>query len=244
MENILAFIDPIAKLLGNWSSEINVYSIILRITLAVIFGALIGWERSNKRHFAGLRTFILITLTSAVAAFMDSVINENNADFIPLLSAASVFCAIAISVKSVLFSAKNQIKGLTTSAGLIASAFFGLCIGVGFYTLALMIFAVLLIVLAWFPKIEIYLKNRSNHFEIHLELADKGSLQNFVTTIRKLGMRIDDIEINNAYAGSGLSVYSITLTIISAELKKYKTHREIIEALSTLEYVRHIEEMN
>lgn len=236
--------DIIVQWLGGWAGEANFASAAFRLFLALFFASVLGFERASKRHSAGLRTFILITLTSAVAAFMDSVINENNADFIPLLSAASVFCAIAISVKSVLFSAKNQIKGLTTSAGLIASAFFGLCIGVGFYTLALMIFAVLLIVLAWFPKIEICLKNRSNHFEIHLELADKGSLQNFVTTIRKLGMRIDDIEINNAYAGSGLSVYSITLTIISAELKKYKTHREIIEALSTLEYVRHIEEMN
>ncbi len=236
--------DIIVQWLGGWAGEANFASAAFRLFLALFFASVLGFERASKRHSAGLRTFILITLTSAVAAFMDSIINENNADFIPLLSAASVFCAIAISVKSVLFSAKNQIKGLTTSAGLIASAFFGLCIGVGFYTLALMIFAVLLIVLAWFPKIEIYLKNRSNHFEIHLELADKGSLQNFVTTIRKLGMRIDDIEINNAYAGSGLSVYSITLTIISAELKKYKTHREIIEALSTLEYVRHIEEMN
>lgn len=236
--------DIIAKWLGEWAGEANFASAAFRLFLAVFFASVLGFERASKRHSAGLRTFILITLTSAVAAFTDSVINENNADFIPLLSAASVFCAIAISVKSVLFSAKNQIKGLTTSAGLIASSFFGLCVGAGFYTLALLIFAVLLIVLAWFPKIEIYLKNRSNHFEIHLELADKGSLQNFVTTIRKLGMRIDDIEINNAYAGSGLSVYSITLTIISAELKKYKTHREIIEALSTLEYVRHIEEMN
>lgn len=236
--------DIIVQWLGGWAGEANFASAAFRLFLALFFASVLGFERASKRHSAGLRTFILITLTSAAAAFMDSVISENNADFIPLLSAASVFCAIAISVKSVLFSAKNQIKGLTTSAGLIASAFFGLCIGVGFYTLALMIFAVLLIVLAWFPKIEIYLKNRSNHFEIHLELADKGSLQNFVTTIRKLGMRIDDIEINNAYAGSGLSVYSITLTIISAELKKYKTHREIIEALSTLEYVRHIEEMN
>ena len=236
--------DIIVQWLGGWAGEANFASAAFRLFLALFFASVLGFERASKRHSAGLRTFILITLTSAAAAFMDSVINENNADFIPLLSAASVFCAIAISVKSVLFSAKNQIKGLTTSAGLIASAFFGLCIGVGFYTLALMIFAVLLIVLAWFPKIEIYLKNRSNHFEIHLELSDKGSLQNFVTTIRKLGMRIDDIEINNAYAGSGLSVYSITLTIISAELKKYKTHREIIEALSTLEYVRHIEEMN
>ena len=236
--------DIIVQWLGGWAGEANFASAAFRLFLALFFASVLGFERASKRHSAGLRTFILITLTSAAAAFMDSVINENNADFIPLLSAASVFCAIAISVKSVLFSAKNQIKGLTTSAGLIASAFFGLCIGVGFYTLALMIFAVLLIVLAWFPKIEIYLKNRSNHFEIHLELADEGSLQNFVTTIRKLGMRIDDIEINNAYAGSGLSVYSITLTIISAELKKYKTHREIIEALSTLEYVRRIEEMN
>ena len=39
MKNILTFIDPIANLLGNWSSEINVYSIILRIALAVIFWA-------------------------------------------------------------------------------------------------------------------------------------------------------------------------------------------------------------
>ena len=36
----------------------------------------------------------------------------------------------------------------------------------------------------------------------------------------------------------------MALTIVSSELKKYKTHREIIEALKSLEYIRHIEEMN
>ena len=41
--------------------------------------------------------------------------------------------------------------------------------------------------------------------------------------------------------GSGLSVY--TITIFSAELKKYKTHREIIQALSSLDYIYHIEEL-
>lgn len=236
--------DIIVKWLGEWSGEVGFGAAALRLFLAVFCASVLGFERASKRHSAGLRTFILVTTTSAAAAFMDLIINADNRVFIPILSFASVLCAIATSVKSVLFSAKSQIKGLTTSAGLIASAFLGLCIGAGYYSLSLLMFAVLLVVLAWFPKIEIYLKNRSNHFEIHLELADEGSLQNFVTTIRRLGMRIDDIEANNAYAGSGLSVYSVTLTIISAELKKYKTHREIIEALSTLEYVRHIEEMN
>ena len=50
----------------------------------------------------------------------------------------------------------------------------------------------------------LFVKNRSNHFEIHLELTDKSSLQNFVTTIRRPGMRLDDIGTNNAYAGSGI----------------------------------------
>ena len=68
-------------------------------------------------------------------------------------------------------------------------------------------------------------------------------MQDFVTTIRRLGLRIDDIELNTAYHGSGLSVYSVTFTIDSKELKKFKTHKEIIEALSTIDYIYHIEEM-
>ena len=58
-----------------------------------------------------------------------------------------------------------------------------------------------------------------------------------------MGLRIDDIELNPAYANSGLSVYTISVSTVSEELKQYKTHKEIIEALSTFEYVSHIEEI-
>ena len=75
------------------------------------------------------------------------------------------------------------------------------------------------------------------------DLRERSNLQDFVATIRRLGLMIDDIESNPAYANSGLSVYSISVSIHSKELKKYKTHREIIAALSSLEYVNHIEEM-
>lgn len=86
-------------------------------------------------------------------------------------------------------------------------------------------------------------KNRSNHFEIHLELKNIEYLRDFVTVSRRLGLRIDDIESNPAYVGSGLSVYTITVTICSSELKKYKTHHEIIEALKSLDYIYHLEEL-
>ena len=121
--------------------------------------------------------------------------------------------------------------------------FIGLLAGAGFYTVSIIGFIAMMLCLSIFPRMERYFKNKSNHFEVHLELKNKDNLQNFVTTIRKLGLRIDDIEVNPAYINSGLSVYSIALTIQSNELKKYKTHTEIIEALKSIEYVHHIEEM-
>mgnify|MGYP001044824626 CR=1 FL=1 len=77
----------------------------------------------------------------------------------------------------------------------------------------------------------------------YLELKNIEYLRDFVTVSRRLGLRIDDIESNPAYVGSGLSVYTITVTICSSELKKYKTHHEIIEALKSLDYIYHLEEL-
>ncbi len=78
---------------------------------------------------------------------------------------------------------------------------------------------------------------------MHLELKSKYNLQDFVTTIRRLGLKIDDIEANPAYLNSGLSVYTVAITISSQELKKYKTHKEIIEALRCLDYIYYIGEL-
>lgn len=237
-------IDPIAKLLGAWSSDLTVGAILFRIVLSVLLSAVIGCERSSKRHAAGLRTFILVSLATCCSMLLDIFLNAQLGINFEVISAASVIGIAIITVNSILYSSRNQIKGLTTSVGLWACGILGLTVGAGFYTVTAVLFVALLCSLSLFPKFEVYLKNRSNHFEIHLELKDISYLQNFVTTIRELGMKIDDIEANPAYLHSGLSVYSIAISISSEELKKYKTHTEIIEALRSLDYIYHIEEMN
>ena len=234
--------DPIAALLGPWSSQICPGSILLRLTLSMLFGAIIGCERATKRHAAGLRTFMLVSLASTLAMMLDAALAWPDRG-VPAISAAAVIGIAIISSNSILFSSRSQIKGLTTSVGLWASSAVGLTLGAGLYAAALAGFLGLLICLSVFPAFETYLKDRSNHFEIHLELVDRHNLQDFVTTIRRLGLRIDDIESNPAYLNSGLSVYSVSLTIVSAELKKYKRHDEIIEALRTLDYVYFIGEL-
>ena len=236
--------DPIAELLGAWASEIGVGSIALRVLLSVLLAAVIGWERSSKRHAAGLRTFILISFACTVAMILDLWLVEIFGGSAAVIAAAAVIAVAIISGNSILFSSRNQIKGLTTSAGLWACGIVGLALGAGLYTATLIYFVTLLCCLSFFPRFERYLKNRSNHFEVHLELKAKENLQDFVATIRRLGLKIDDIESNPAYLGSGLSVYSVAITVRSQELKKYKSHKEIIEALRSLEYVSFIEEMD
>ena len=204
--------DWIAGFLGTWSTELTLGAILLRLALSMALAAIIGCERSSKRHSAGLRTFIIGITT--------------------------------ISGNSILFSSKNQIKGLTTSVGLWCCGIVGLALGAGLYTLALVLFAALLCSMSGLPALETHLKDRSNHFEVHLELKNKLDLPDFVSTVRALGIRIDDIESNPAYLNSGLSVFTVSFTVDSAELKQYKKHGEIIEALRSLDYVYYIEEMN
>ncbi|MBQ6513087.1 MAG: MgtC/SapB family protein [Clostridia bacterium] len=235
--------DPLSGLLGI-SQALTLGTIMLRIFLSLILGAVIGWERSNKRHSAGLRTFMLAFLIGTVTAILDCCIfaaSDNRGMF--LLSACVIIGASIIAVHSMFYSSRNQIKGLTTAVGLWISVVIGIALGLGFYTVALVTYIALLCILFWFPPLELAFNNRSNHFEVHLELTSSVCLQDFVTVIRRLGLRIDEIEQNPAYVGSGLSVYTISISVSNEMLKKYKTHTEIIEALKSLDYVYYIEEM-
>lgn len=142
--------DPIAQLLGPWASTPGLWSFIFRLSLAALLAATAGWERSSKRHSAGLRTFMLISLSGALAALLDQLL----AFSVPLLCAAAIIGMAILSCNSILFSSKNQIKGLTTSAALWACGLVGFALGCGAYTPALAAFVLLLLTVSWFPRLE------------------------------------------------------------------------------------------
>lgn len=233
-------VDQIGKHMTEWP---DIWVIILKVVLSVVLGAIIGWERSNKRHTAGLRTFIIVSLSSTVAMMLDYFLQVSDTLVFYLIPASVIIAVAIISCNTTVYTSRSQIKGITTSVGLWGCCVIGLTLGAGFYTVTLIAFIAILLSLSIFPKLEIFLKNRSNHFEVHLELKNASYLKDFVTTIRELGLVIDDIESNPAYINSGLSVYSISISITSDALRKYKSHSEIIEALKTLEYIYYIEEM-
>ncbi|MCR5735788.1 MAG: MgtC/SapB family protein [Lachnospiraceae bacterium] len=229
--------------------EKELFEMMLRVVLSVFLCSMIGCQRTNKRHSAGLRTFMLMGLASSTAMLLDLYLmsgglypkTENGGMY--LMSAALLVASATLSVHSLFRNARNQILGLTTAVALWTCCIIGMACGAGRFALAIFSALMLLFCLTAMNGLENFLKNRSMHVELHLELTESRYLNSFITTVRRLGMSIDDIELNRSYRESKLSVYTISLTIESEELKKNKTHREIIEALSSLEYVSHIEEM-
>ncbi len=234
--------DFIADLLGNWSVEVNIASTALKTAVVILMAVILGCERSKNRHAAGLRTLIVLSIGSMFAGVGDiyfiTVLHVN----FSFLSAA-VFIGISIiTANTIIFSSKNQLMGVTTSVGMWAMSIISAILGFGLYTAALLGFAALMIGLLAFSKMETYIKNRSNHFEVHLELKSKSSLQEFISAAREFGLKIDNLEINPAYANSGLSVYTVKFTVIGKSLEK-KSHNDIIEALSVLDCVYFVEKI-
>ena len=117
---------------------------LLRIIVSALLGLLIGLERTKRQKDAGIRTHCIIAVTSAAFmilskyAFVDltNIANAKIAD--PARIAAQVVSGISFLGAGVIFKDKNaSIKGLTTAAGIWATAAVGMSIGAGLYWLGI-----------------------------------------------------------------------------------------------------------
>ena len=161
--------DFIASLMGAWSQQAgHLGSIALKIGIIIILTTILGCERARNRHAAGLRTFMVVGLASTSVAIADLYLIQQLGVSFPFLSAATLIGIAVIGANTILFSSKNQLKGLTTAVGLWMTAIIGVVLGLGLYTVTLIGYVVLMLCLTVFTRLETFNKRSSNHFEVHL----------------------------------------------------------------------------
>ena len=180
--------------------ELNIISIILRFTLAIVFGGIIGMERGKKRHAAGLRTHILVCIGAASVMMVSQYIPVfMDAPSDPARLGAQVISGIGfLGVGTIVVTGHKQVKGLTTAAGLWASACMGLAIGIGFYEGATLMCIALYLVLEGLNLMdEKYLKN-GNNFQIYIEYTTDTRFSAVLKMMRERGWHADSVEVVNA----------------------------------------------
>ena len=183
--------------------ELNIYSTVFRISLAVILGGIIGLERGHHGRAAGLRTHILVCLGAAMSAIIGvySVkVLELGGD--PMRIAAQVVSGIGfLGVGTIMIRNGEHVTGLTTAAGLWATAAIGLALGIGFYIAALLAFIFVIITMVIFVKLEISVKNKSFYI-CYLEITDIQSVNEIYEELKPLASSIDIIHPKSGIASN------------------------------------------
>ena len=140
---------------------------------------------------------------------------------------------------TIIITARQQVKGLTTAAGLWASACLGLAIGAGFYSCAFICIAYMTACMYLLPPLEQRLTRRAHHINISLEIERMEHLGAIVTHLHDENVRIFDFEVNR----NGTGPLASFLCQFSAILPERRDHPELLAELSALEGVILIEEI-
>ena len=136
--------------------EVTLQSVTLRLVLAVICGGMIGIERAFKRRPAGFRTHILICLGAAMTTLTSQYLYLNMRYYTDMARlGAQVVAGIGfLGAGTIIVTRRQRVKGLTTAAGLWASAIIGLALGGGFYEGGILTTLMILLTELLFSKLE------------------------------------------------------------------------------------------
>ena len=138
----------------SWMSVYDILEFVLRIVVALLLGGIIGVERTHRQKEAGIRTHCMVALASALFmivskyAFLDVVeigaVGGKGVD--PSRIASQIVNGISFLGAGVIFKqGKSTIKGLTTAAGMWATAAVGMAVGAGLYIVGISVTVVMML---------------------------------------------------------------------------------------------------
>ena len=221
--------------------ELNIYSILLRIVLSALIGGALGLERERKNRPAGFRTYMLVCLGSALVMMTNQYVFQVFDVSDPVRMGAQVVSGIGfLGAGSILITGKNQVKGITTAAGLWAAACCGLAVGIGFYEGAVVGGISILIVMALLQKLDHYVRLQSQNMELYIELDHNAPFSEFLIYTREKNIDVFDIQMQKSKLSADESVLNVVLT---ARSKAKGTRNEVLSVLSAAPGVRYIEEL-
>ena len=215
-------------------------SVLFRIILAILIGGLIGLERGMKNRPAGLRTYMLVCVGSCLIMMTNQYIYQYTGAGDPMRLGAQVVSGIGfLGAGTIVVTRHNQIKGLTTAAGLWACAGVGLALGIGFYegaiAAALGIFAILTIL----QQLDRRVHKKIRTLDLYVELTCSTALSDFLHSLRELDLRIDDLQ----FEADGSVDANSRAILLSLKSKEAEDHVVLCDKIKRIDGVLHLEEL-
>ena len=214
--------------------ELNFFTIFFRMFLAVFVGGVIGMERDVKHRAAGLRTHMLVCMGAAVVMMTNEYVAMTYPDIDIDLTrmGAQVVSGIGfIGAGTILVTNENQVKGLTTAAGLWAAATLGLAIGIGFYEIAIIGTSAIIAIVILLRPVKQFIKDRTRDMYDHLIIHSENGITAFIQATNRLDVRIATIDLETELMSKEKENDSELIFSTTISLGKQADKEEVIEAI-------------
>lgn len=220
--------------------ELNLLSICLRIILSLIIGGILGFERGRKNRPAGFRTYILVCLGSTIVMMTNQYVYQVFGASDPTRMGAQVISGIGfLGAGTIMVTGRQQIKGITTAAGMWSAACCGLAIGIGFYEGAIAGGIIVFLIMEFLEKMDGVIRRHSNIMDVYLEFDGKKMFSTFLSSARENGFDVSNIQISkNKHVKTG--ELSVVLTL---ESQMKRTQEEMLSVIGSIEGVSFIEKL-
>ena len=158
-----------------------------------------GLEREKSHQFAGFRTHILVSVGSCITSITSLLLftqysAQTNSD--PARLTAQVLSGIGFLGAGAILKTSNGIRGLTTAAGIWATACIGITIGYGYYVLGICAWSLVMITLYILKKIDtIIFRKKQTIFNV--KVANISTITNLYNNFQKSQINVKNIEIEN-----------------------------------------------
>ncbi len=221
--------------------DFNLLSIVVRLLLAIIMGGIIGFERASKRQAAGLRTFALVCLGSALAVIVNLYLWEitgktADASRIP----SGVVSGVGFwGVGTIVVTNRNHVKGLTTAAGLWTTAALGLALGAGMIITSTLAFVLLIVTISLLQVISRRQEKYNRIIGIYLEVDKDRGMNQLASYIQKNNYEIISMEKKREKILKG---YDLAV-LMELNLKNKYDHSQVLTEIGSIDGVNYIEEV-
>lgn len=216
-------------------------SVTVRMLCAMFCGGIIGIEREYKRRPAGFRTHILICMGAAMTTLTSQYLYLCMGYYTDMARlGAQVIAGIGfIGAGTIIVTKQQRVKGLTTAAGLWASAIVGLAIGAGYLEGGIFVTILVLSAELFFVKLEYKLLNSARERIYYIEYSDKECLETILSIFKENDIRVLNMEITRAEESEKHSASAIFYT----RIKKHKETNDIESCLTEVNGLHLIEEL-
>lgn len=220
--------------------ELTMLEIVIRILVAVVFSGIIGLERGLKNRAAGFRTYMLVCLGSCVIMLTNQYIFQSTGAGDPVRLGAQVVSGIGfLGAGTIIVTKRNQIKGLTTAAGLWASACIGLAVGIGFYEVAIVGAIAIYLSLTLLHTWEDHIRRKTKVLTVYAELKPGLTLGEFLRQARQENLVVSNVQLEHEHISTDSGVCFLVTVKSEQKLKRI----ELLETLHNLPCLVYMEEL-